>query len=137
MKLVYTCFCTDVIHEGHKNIIAKAKEYGEVVVGVLSDKAMIRFNKFPTITFEERLELVKSIEGVNRVIVQDSIMYDKVIDELQPDFVIHGDNWCNGYMKVIRDNVEKLLSGYGGQIIDVPYTYNENVRRIDNQIREK
>lgn len=137
MKLVYTCFCTDVIHEGHKNIIAKAKEYGEVVVGVLSDKAMIRFNKFPTITFEERLELVKSIEGVNRVIVQDSVMYDKVIDELQPDFVIHGDNWCNGYMKVIRDNVEKLLSGYGGQIIDVPYTYNENVRRIDNQIREK
>lgn len=41
MKTVYTCFCTDVIHGGHKNIIAKAKEYGDVIVGVLSDKAMI------------------------------------------------------------------------------------------------
>ena len=28
MKKVYACFCTDVIHEGHLNIINKAKEYG-------------------------------------------------------------------------------------------------------------
>lgn len=40
-------------------------------------------------------------------------------------------------MKVIRDNVEKLLSAYGGEIIDVPYTYNENVKRLDAQIKEK
>ena len=31
MKLVYTCFCTDVIHEGHLNIIAAAKKYGDVI----------------------------------------------------------------------------------------------------------
>jgi len=40
-------------------------------------------------------------------------------------------------MKAIRDNVEKLLSVYGGEIIDVPYTYNENVKRIDTRIKEK
>ena len=43
MKTVYTCFCTDVIHEGHMNIIREAKKYGDVIVGVISDKAMIRF----------------------------------------------------------------------------------------------
>ena len=26
-KKVYTCFCTDIIHEGHLNIINKAKEF--------------------------------------------------------------------------------------------------------------
>ena len=46
MKIVYTCFCTDVIHEGHMNIIHEAKKYGRVVVGVLTDKASIRFNRF-------------------------------------------------------------------------------------------
>lgn len=64
-------------------------------------------------------------------------MYDKVVAEIHPDYVIHGDNWKNGPEKAIRDNAEKLLEAYGGSIIDVPYTYNENVKRIDRRIREK
>lgn len=137
MKKVYACFTTDVIHDGHLNIINKAKEYGEVIIGVLSDEAMVKFDRFPAIPFEERMELIKSAPGVDKVIKQDDIMYDKVIEEIHPDYVIHGDNWLTGATKAIRDNVESLLSEYGGQIIDVPYTYNENVRRIDAKVREK
>lgn len=137
MKKVYTCFCTDVIHEGHLNIIAEAIKYGEVYVGVLTDEAMIRFNRFPTIDFTERVKLIHSIDGVKEVMIQDEIMYDKIIDKLHPDYVIHGDNWKLGPMKAVRDNVEKCLSVYGGKIIDVPYTYNEKVKRIDAQLREK
>lgn len=137
MEKVYTCFCTDVIHEGHLNIINVAKQYGEVYIGVLTDEAMIRFNRFPVLSFEERIELVRKIPGIRGVVVQDEIMYDKVIRELKPKYVIHGDNWKTGPMKAIRDNVEKLLAAYGGSIIDVPYTYNENVKRIDARIREK
>ena len=137
MKTVYTCFTTDVIHEGHMNIINTAKQYGKVVVGVLSDEAMVMFDRFPTISFEERMELIKSVPGVDEVIKQDTAMYDEVIKQLHPDYVIHGDNWKSGPTKALRDNVEKLLSEYGGQIIDVPYTYNENVKHIDDKIKEK
>lgn len=137
MAVVYTCFCTDVIHEGHLNIIQEAKKYGEVVVGVLSDEAMVRFNRFPTVDFAERIRMVEEIEDVSRVVIQSEIMYDKVIDELHPDYVIHGDNWLEGPMKAIRDNVEGLLAVYGGKIIDVPYTYNENVKHIDAKVKEK
>ncbi len=137
MKKVYTCFCTDIIHEGHLNIIKEAMKYGEVVVGVLADEAMIKFGRFPVRDVNERIEMVKKIDGIKQVIVQDSIMYDKVISDIQPDYVIHGDNWKTGYLKAVRDNVEKLLSAYGGKIIDVPYTYNENVKRLDAQIKEK
>lgn len=137
MKKVYTCFCTDVIHEGHLNIINKAKEYGEVIVGVLSDEAMVRFNRFPTVSFEERVKMVEAIEQVSEVVIQHEIMYDKVIEQLHPDYVIHGDNWKDGPMKAIRDNVESLLAAYGGEIIDVPYTYNENVKLIDSKMKEK
>lgn len=137
MSKVYTCFCTDIIHSGHKNIIEKAKEYGDVYVGVLTDEAMIRYNRFPTKTFEERLAMVRELEGIKEVIVQDTVLYDKVIGELKPDFVIHGDNWKEEPLVAIRSNVEKLLSSYGGQIIDVPYTYNEDVRRDDAKIKEK
>ena len=137
MKRVYTCFCTDVIHEGHMNIIHKAAEYGEVIVGVLSDEAMVRFNRFPTVSFEERIKMVEEIEQVSEVVIQHEIMYDEIIKTLQPDYVIHGDNWLEGPMKAIRNNVESLLSAYGGKIIDVPYTYNESVKLIDARMKEK
>lgn len=137
MGVVYTCFTTDVIHEGHLNIINEAKKYGEVVVGVLSDEAMVMFDRFPTISFDERVNLIKSTPGVDKVIKQETIMYDSVIKEIHPDYVIHGDNWLSGPTRAIRDNVEKLLKSYGGRIIDVPYTYNENVKNIDDKIKEK
>ncbi len=137
MKIVYACFTTDVIHEGHLNIINVAKKYGEVVIGVLTDEAMVKFDRFPTISFEERVNIIKKTPGVDRVIKQDTVMYDTVINEIHPDFVIHGDNWVQGPTKAIRDNVERLLAAYGGRIIDVPYTYNENVKHVDAKIREK
>lgn len=137
MKTVYTCFTTDYIHEGHLNIINECKKLGKVIVGVLSDEAMVRYNRMSSISYEERMQLVRNIEGVDEVVVQDDVMYDKVIDKYHPDYVVHGDNWLEGPMKAIRDNVEKLLSVYGGEIIDVPYTHNENVKRIDTRIKEK
>ena len=53
MKKVYTCFCTDVIHEGHLNVLKEAAKYGQVYVGVLSDEAMVGFNRFPTISLAD------------------------------------------------------------------------------------
>ena len=137
MKTVYTCFCTDVIHDGHLNIIKEAKKFGSVTIGALSDKALIRYNKFPTISLEERIKLYESLEGVDRVVVQNSMMYDDVIPELKPDYVVHGDNWANGPESAIRANVIKLLEQYGGELAEVPYTYNENVKKIDQRLKEK
>ncbi len=137
MKTVYTCFCTDVIHSGHLNIIHEAQKYGRVIVGVLDDAAMVRFNRFSTVDFEERMKMARQIKGVDEVIVQNSVMYDSVIEQLHPDFVIHGDNWLRKPMKAIRDNVEQCLKAYGGKIIDVPYTYDEETRRIDAKMKER
>ena len=93
MKIVYTCFCTDVIHEGHINILTEAKKYGKLVVGILSDSAMIRYNRFPTVDFAERVRIVEELGIADEIITQDDIMYDKVVAEIHPDYVIHGDNW--------------------------------------------
>ena len=41
MKTVYTCFCTDIIHEGHLNIIRNAAKLGQVIVGALTDLSLI------------------------------------------------------------------------------------------------
>lgn len=137
MKTVYTVFCTDIIHDGHINIIEEAHRYGKVIVGALSDEALIRYNKFPTIPLEERIRIYKAMDGVEDVIVQNEIMYDDVIAQLRPDYVVHGDNWRSGPEHAIRENVLKLLDCYGGQLIEVPYTYNPTVKKIDQQLKEK
>lgn len=137
MSTVYTLFCTDVIHEGHLNIINKARELGDLTVGVLNDDAMIRYNRFPTLSLEERVELVKGIEGVKDVIVQNSVMYDEIFETLKPDFVVHGDNWGDAAMQTIKANIEKNIEKYGGKLVEIPYTYNENVKKIDDRMMEK
>ncbi len=137
MKTVYTCFCTDVIHDGHRNIIREAGKYGRVIVGALSDRALIRYNKFPTITQEERVRLYRSISGVDEVVLQDDMLYDDVILLIHPDYVIHGDNWREGPEAAIRANVLGQLEKYGGELIEVPYTYSEKVKKVDRLLKEK
>ncbi len=137
MPVVYTALGTDVIHEGHLNILKHAQEYGTVIVGALSDKALIRYSRFPTVSQEERVKLYESLEGVSRVIIQDDYLYDDVIATLKPDYVVHGDNWQNGPERAIRNNIEGLLATYGGTLIEVPYTRSEQARKVDQQLCEK
>ncbi len=119
------------------NILKRAGEYGEVYVGVLSDAAMVGFNRFPTIPIEQRMEIVRQTGLAKEVLLQQEIMYDQVIEKLRPDYVVHGDNWSNGPEKVIRENVINNLEKFGGELVEIPYTYNENVKRIDDQMKEK
>lgn len=137
MKTVYTCFCTDVIHDGHLNIINHMKKYGKVVVGCLSDKEMIRCTKFPITSEQERIALYQNIRGVDQVVLQDDMLYNDVIEKIHPDYVVHGDNWKVGAERSIRDHVESMIALYGGQIIDVPYTYSESVKKVDQRLKEK
>ena len=137
MKTVYTCFCTDILHEGHLNIIEEAHKRGKVIVGCLSDEALVRFNRFPTISQEDRVKLYKGIDGVEDVIMQNDMLYDDVIPKLKPDYVVQGDNWKVGPERTIRDHVAELLAAYGGKLVDIPYTRSEKAKKIDMQLREK
>lgn len=137
MKTVYACFCTEVIHEGHLNIIREARRYGQVIVGALSDRALIRYNRFPTISQEDRVRLYRSLDGVNNVVIQDDMFYEDVLSLIRPDYVIHGDNWRTGPESAIRAQVKQRLEAMGGTLIEVSYTDNEQVRKIDRQLREK
>ncbi len=53
MAVVYACFSTNIIHEGHMNLIQEVGKYGKVIIGILTDEATIQFDRFPVIDFEE------------------------------------------------------------------------------------
>ena len=137
MKTVYACFSTDVIHEGHLNIIRKAKKYGRVVIGVMTDRAMVSYYHFPTISFDARMDMIRSIDGVDEVMPQETVSYADNLHKLRPDYVIHGDNWEAGSLSATRMEVISVLTEWGGELIEVPYTRNAEVVKIDRRIQEK
>lgn len=137
MKTVYIAMSTDVIHEGHLNIIKLAKTHGRVIVGVFSDEAMVRFDRFPTLSIQERCDMIKALDDVDEVVVQDDIHYTSILNKIKPDYVMHGDNWREGAFASIRQEVIETLTKIGGELIEIPYTRNEEVRKIDRRAFEK
>lgn len=136
-KKVYVCFSTGIIHEGHKNIINEAKKYGRVIVGVLSDEACVKFDRFPTDNVYNRVKMFESLPEVSEVFIQKTTSYKEILNEIKPDYVVHGDNWLKGPQSVIRNEVIELLKGWNGNLIEIPYTRNSNVKKVDDITKEK
>jgi phosphoenolpyruvate phosphomutase len=130
-RTVYMCFSTEYIHSGHVAIINKARRLGRLIVGVLSDEAVSSYKRFPLIPFEERKALLENIAGVERVVTQETLSYAKVLRELKPDYVVHGDDWCEGFQKPIRREVCDVLAEYGGRLVEYPYSDNPKYKELD------
>ena len=130
-RKVYMCFSTDMIHSGHISIIRKASRLGKLIVGVLSDNAIASYKRFPLMPFEERKSLFENIAGVDKVVEQKTLSYADVLEELRPDFVVHGDDWRAGFQKPIRDEVVSILASYGGRLVEFPYSADDKYKDLE------
>ncbi len=130
-KSVYMCFGTDIIHGGHIAIISKAAELGCLTIGVLSDRAVASFKRFPILNYVERSKLIEGIKGVEKVVIQDTLSYADNIFKYRPDYVVHGDDWVSGFQKPIRDEVVECLKTYGGQLVEFPFSDNEDYKKLE------
>ena len=130
-RTVYMCFSTEYIHSGHVTILNKARRLGRLFIGILSDEAVSSFKRYPLIPFEERKALFENIAGVEHVMVQNSLSYKDNLRTLKPDYVVHGNDWCEGFQKPIRQEVCEVLSEYGGKLIEYPYSNNPVYTELD------
>ena len=121
-KTVYIAMSADIIHSGHINIINEGAKYGDVIVGVLTDEAIATYKRMPMLDFDTRCRILESIKGVTRVVRQDTLSYAANLNELRPDYVVHGDDWKSGVQSMVRAQVIELLAQWGGQLVEVPYT---------------
>jgi len=136
MKKVYVAMSAVIIHPGHLNIIENAAKYGEVTVGVLTDKAISSYKRLPYLKYEQRAQIVQAIKNVKEVIPQDSLDYRPNLKLLKPDFVIHGDDWKEGVQKETRQQVIETITEWGGQLIEIPYTKGISSTQLNNAVRE-
>lgn len=116
-RTVYMAFSTDILHSGHIALIRRAARLGKLIVGVLTDEAVITYKRYPLLPFAERKAMLESITGVWKAVAQESLSYADNLKKYHPDFVVHGDDWVTGFQRPIRDEVTSLLASYGGQLV--------------------
>jgi phosphoenolpyruvate phosphomutase len=136
-KIAYVPMAVDFLHTGHLNIIAKAQELGEVVVGVLTDKAIASYKRLPVLEFEQRKIIFENLKGVSRVVEQDSASYETVLTELRPDYVVHGDDWKTGPQSKRRQEVIDLLAGWNGELVEPAFTEGLSSGKMASHVRSQ
>lgn len=135
MKTVYIAISADILHHGHINLIKKASEYGNLIVGVLTDEAVATYKRFPVLDYEQRTFIIGNIENVKKVVPQNTLDYTENLKKYKPDYVVHGDDWKEGVQSQIRQNVIDTLSEWGGELIEIPYTEDVSIDQINNIIK--
>ena len=135
-KVVYVGLAADIIHDGHINILKTANSFGEVTVGLLTDKAIASYKNIPYLDFKRREIILKNLKYVKKVIPQDTLDYVKNLNLVKPDFVVHGNDWKNGIQKNTRDRVINTLKKWSGKLIEPAYTKNISSSIIKNKILE-
>ena len=136
MKTVYIAISADILHHGHINLIKKASEYGKLIVGVLTDEAVATYKRFPVIEFEERKFIIENISGVSEVVPQNTLDYTDNLKKYKPDYVFHGDDWKEGVQSKIRCDVIETLKEWDGQLIEIPFTEDVSVDKINDLIKK-
>ena len=121
-KIVYLGMIGDIMHPGLINIINEGAKYGDVMIGLFTDKAIATHKRLPYLNYEQRKNVIENIRGVSCIVPQDEWSYVPNLLKYKPDYIIHGDDWQYSSQKYIREEVFKVMESLGGEVIEIPYT---------------
>lgn len=137
MTTIYIGMSADLLHPGHLNIINEARKIGgDIVVGLLTDKAIASYKRLPYMDFEQRKVVIENIKGVTKVIPQETLDYVPNLLKIKPDYVLHGDDWKTGVQASIRQRIVETLAQWGGKVIDIPYTKGISSTQLNAVLKE-
>ncbi len=126
-KIVYLALAVDFLHSGHLRIIKLAKKYGNLIIGLMSDKAITEYKRLPLLSFNERKKIIENLSGIHKVIKQDDADYTKTLKKIRPNYFVHGSDWKYDNRKKIRKQVINILKKINCKLIEPEYK-----KKIDN-----
>lgn len=130
MILVYAYVCGDILHKGHIEYLKNCRSLGDkLIVGVLTDKALMEKKTRPVMSFDERFDLVRSLKWVDAAIAQDSYSPLANVKALRPDILIestdHNMHPANAFMRSIK-----------GRVIALPYYPDHSSTKLKAKIKK-
>lgn len=117
----YTTGVFDMFHIGHLNILRRAKDQCDIlIVGVTSDELCYkRKNKYPIIKEQDRVEIVKAIKYVDKVIMQEDMNKLDIVKMIKADIVFVGSDWKNTES---WNKYEKEFAKVNCKVVYLPHT---------------
>ena len=120
MIVGYTSGVYDLFHIGHLNLLKNAKGMcDKLIVGVTVDKLVEYKHKHAVIPFEERIEIVRSIQYVDAAIPQEDLDKFKMWEKLHFDMLFVGDDW---FKSPRWEEMEQKFKNVGVRVVYFPYT---------------
>jgi rfaE bifunctional protein nucleotidyltransferase chain/domain len=113
-ELVFTNGCFDILHRGHAEYLAFAREQGDALCVGLNSDASVRRNKGPSRPVncqEDRAFVVGSLRTVDFVVIFDEDEPKDLIAKILPQVLVKGKDWAH-YVSG-RDVVE----AHGGRVV--------------------
>lgn len=137
MKIVYSYYVLDLIHKGHllmmKNSKAMAGKDGKLIVGILTDEAVMEKKpKRPILSFDERIDIAESIKYVDAAIPQETYSPIPNVKRIRPDILMESDSHSEKEMAETR----KIVESYGGRVVVMPYYPSQSSTNIKNKIKD-
>ncbi|AOW77061.1 glycerol-3-phosphate cytidylyltransferase [Colwellia sp. PAMC 20917] len=130
MILGYTTGVFDLFHVGHVNLLRNAKAMcDKLVVGVTTDELVSYKNKKSVISFEERMEVVRSCRYVDAVIPQEDMDKFTQWEKIKFDVMFVGDDWFKSEKWEAIDNKFKEE---GVRVVYFPYSKGTSSTLINN-----
>lgn len=137
MKLVYSYYVLDIVHKGHllmmKNSKAIAGEDGKLIVGILTDEAVMEKKPRPILSFEKRMDLASAIKYVDVVVAQETYSPLPNVVRIKPDILMESTSHSEEAIEEEREYMQSI----GGRVIVIPYYPSQSSTDIKNQIKEK
>jgi rfaE bifunctional protein nucleotidyltransferase chain/domain len=132
-KLVFTNGCFDIIHPGHVDYLAFAREQGDALVVGLNSDASVRRNKGkhrPINSQGDRAVVLAALECVDYVVIFNENEPRNIIAKIIPDVLVKGADWAH-YVSG-RDIVEK----HGGKVVLARIVKGKSTTRTIERIRK-
>ncbi|MBR5304137.1 MAG: phosphoenolpyruvate mutase [Candidatus Gastranaerophilales bacterium] len=142
MKKIYIGMSADLLHPGHLNIINEGRKLidslggGELIVGLLTDKAIASYKRLPYMNWEQRKVVVENVKGVTQVVAQETLDYVPNLLKIKPDYVLHGDDWKTGVQAKTRQRIVDVMAQWGGEVVDIPYTEGISSTQLNKVLKE-
>ena len=92
-RIVFTNGCFDLLHLGHVDYLAKAKDLGErLIIGVNTDSSVKRLKgeHRPLQDENSRLHILAALQSVDAVVLFDEDTPYELIKEIEPDILEKG-----------------------------------------------
>ncbi|NQY21619.1 MAG: phosphoenolpyruvate mutase [Campylobacteraceae bacterium] len=137
MKRVYVSLIADLLHAGHIKVLKKAASLGKVTVGLLSLKACGELNDIPYLDYDKRKEVLEVLSLVDEVIEQNEASYLESLKKINPDYVVHGDDWKYNFQKKYRNEIINYYKNNDGELVEIEYSQDINNENIKEQIAKQ